>query len=192
MVLFYYSYLYISYFNTSHFCGRHIYQDDLMQFMRDDEALMIISHFKGASGRKGISMKQLNNWMIIYRFVWTAKTIIILVYVVMPADTISSFFKLLHQFILSWAFIVLFRELSLQVYTFKERRVLVSSLIDTKETVNKFYKIFNILVSLIIFIIWCLIIKVSGIQFFVLLSSQFLLCLEAHARGCSKGSSYYL
>nr|XP_017219714.1 PREDICTED: uncharacterized protein LOC108196789 [Daucus carota subsp. sativus] len=60
---------------------RHIYQDDLMQFMRDDEALMIISHFKGASGRKGISMKQLNNWMIIYRFVWTAKTIIILVYI---------------------------------------------------------------------------------------------------------------
>lgn len=47
------------------FCTRHIYQDDLMQFMRDDEALKTISHFEGASGWKGITRKELKNWMVI-------------------------------------------------------------------------------------------------------------------------------
>ncbi|KAK1392953.1 Mechanosensitive ion channel protein [Heracleum sosnowskyi] len=41
-----------------------IYLDDLMHFMRDDEALKTISHFEGASGWKGISRKELKNWMV--------------------------------------------------------------------------------------------------------------------------------
>ncbi|XP_017241265.1 mechanosensitive ion channel protein 6 [Daucus carota subsp. sativus] len=44
--------------------SKHIYQEDLMKFMRDDEALKAITHFEGASGWKGISKKELKNWMV--------------------------------------------------------------------------------------------------------------------------------
>ncbi|KAK1392954.1 Mechanosensitive ion channel protein [Heracleum sosnowskyi] len=44
--------------------SKHIFQDDLMQFMRGDEALKTISLFEGASGWKGISRRELKNWMV--------------------------------------------------------------------------------------------------------------------------------
>lgn len=44
--------------------SKHIFQDDLMQFMRGDEALKTMSLFEGASGWKGISRKELKNWMV--------------------------------------------------------------------------------------------------------------------------------
>ncbi|KAL1822914.1 hypothetical protein ACET3Z_009692 [Daucus carota] len=44
--------------------SKHIFQDDLMQFMRDDEALKTISLFEGASGWRGISRRELKNWMV--------------------------------------------------------------------------------------------------------------------------------
>ncbi|KAL1822912.1 hypothetical protein ACET3Z_009690 [Daucus carota] len=113
--------------------SKHIYQDDLMQFMRDDEALTTISHFEGASGWKGISRKELKNWM---------------------------------------------------VNTFKERRALVLSLNDTKKAVNKLHQMLNIIVGLIILIIWSLILKVASTQFFVLLSSQFLLVVFVFGNTC--------
>ncbi|KAL8126386.1 mechanosensitive ion channel protein 6-like [Apium graveolens] len=44
--------------------SKHIFQDDLMQFMGGGEALKTISLFEGASGWKGISRKELKNWMV--------------------------------------------------------------------------------------------------------------------------------
>ncbi|KAL8126383.1 mechanosensitive ion channel protein 6-like [Apium graveolens] len=44
--------------------SKHIYQDDLMQFMRDDEAVKTISLFEEASETRGISRRALKNWVV--------------------------------------------------------------------------------------------------------------------------------
>lgn len=44
--------------------SKYIYQEDLMQFMREDEALKTIGFFEGASDSKGISRRALKNWVV--------------------------------------------------------------------------------------------------------------------------------
>ena len=61
---------------------------------------------------------------------------------------------------------------------------MVLSLNDTKKAVNKLHQMLNIIVGLIILIIWSLILKVASTQFFVLLSSQFLLVVFVFGNTC--------
>ncbi|KAL1822911.1 hypothetical protein ACET3Z_009689 [Daucus carota] len=44
--------------------SKHIYQDDLMEFMREDEALKTIGLIEGASEIGGISRRALKNWVV--------------------------------------------------------------------------------------------------------------------------------
>ncbi|CAK9178370.1 unnamed protein product [Ilex paraguariensis] len=49
--------------NVSNPGSKHIYLNDLMRFMRDDEALKTLHLFEGASESKGISKRVLKNWV---------------------------------------------------------------------------------------------------------------------------------
>lgn len=53
-----------------------IYLEDLMRFMREDEALKAMRPFEGANENKGISKRALKNWVvsqiisILHPFLW--------------------------------------------------------------------------------------------------------------------------
>ncbi|KAK1388592.1 Mechanosensitive ion channel protein [Heracleum sosnowskyi] len=44
--------------------SKHIYEEDLMRFMRDDEALKTMNLFEGETESKGISRRALKNWVV--------------------------------------------------------------------------------------------------------------------------------
>ncbi|GJY74099.1 mechanosensitive ion channel protein 6-like protein [Tanacetum coccineum] len=52
------------YFNVAQPGSKYIYIEDLMRFLRDDEALKTIQLFDGASETKGISKRALKNWVV--------------------------------------------------------------------------------------------------------------------------------
>lgn len=43
---------------------RYIYPEDLMRFMREDEAVKTIRLFEDGSEQKGISKRALKNWVV--------------------------------------------------------------------------------------------------------------------------------
>ncbi|KAA8537458.1 hypothetical protein F0562_026855 [Nyssa sinensis] len=45
--------------------SKYIYLEDLMHFMKDDEALKTMHLFEGSSGSKGVSKRILKNWMMV-------------------------------------------------------------------------------------------------------------------------------
>ncbi|KAL2609779.1 hypothetical protein R1flu_028352 [Riccia fluitans] len=63
------------------------------------------------------------------------------------------------------------------INVYKERRSLALSLNDTKTAVNKLHRIVDVIVGVIIIIIWLLVLNIATSQFFLFLSSQFLLVI---------------
>lgn len=47
---------------------RHIYLDDLMRFLREDEAVKTMYLFEGAPETRKISKSALKNWLVIFSF----------------------------------------------------------------------------------------------------------------------------
>ncbi|KAL3621413.1 hypothetical protein CASFOL_036325 [Castilleja foliolosa] len=121
---------------------KFIYLEDLMRFLKEDDALKTLNIVEGSVESERISKATLKNWVVVE-----------------------------DEGVVSSAILIASCE-GILVNTFMERRALALTLNDTKTAVDKLHRMVTIIVGIIIVIISLIILEIATSKFLVYLSSQ--------------------